>query len=119
MVARMTMPWPVRCVLAENHVYIPMSNLSPDTEIGQTNTLQALVGDKESSAIQGSGNHQRNSVLQKQPSNGRSLHFNRLPSFYGCHGSLKFGCIVDFQKDLQKNIELSKLQPILQLTIRE
>jgi hypothetical protein len=26
---------------------------------------------------------------------------------------------VDFQKDLQKNIELSKLQPILQLTIRE
>ncbi len=128
MVARMTMPWPVRCVLAENHVYIPMSNLSPDTEIGQTNTLQALVGDKESSAIQGSGNHQRNSVLQKQPSNGRSLHFNRLPSFHGCHGSLKFGCIVDFQinfcnhsiqKDLQKNIDLSKLQPILQLTIRE
>jgi hypothetical protein len=72
-VARMTMTWttrttwPVRCVLAENHVYIPMRNLSPDTEIGQRqNALQALVGDKESSAIQGSGNHlQANCVLQK------------------------------------------------------
>ncbi len=114
-VARMTMTWttritwPVRCVLAENHV--PVSSLSPILKLA----LQALVGDKESSTIQGSGIYQPNYVLQKQPSNGHSLHFNRLPSFYRFHGSLKFRCIVHFQinlckhnieKVLQKNVDL-------------